>query len=294
MKKLVFLVIIFLFILVFILANTIPKTQKIETPQLGKKAPPEMATPPPSSLDLLYPPKTEQPVYLFRMLGMATPFVGIMVDLFENEPQNVKANFDKFKVQYSEVSQLVPEWEKDFPIAPLEELEKALENGGQDKVMTAYEKVGKVCHECHEVNMVKVQQKYHWRDFRGIMTKDPLTDEKVNFTQLMQYLNTSFIGIIVDVEQGQSEKAQKQLQGFKARFQAMEETCEECHGAEERKYYIDESVKAMIDELGRTISSSSVNKSAVEKLFMNIGMESCFKCHLVHTPAALAKLQWAK
>ena len=96
------------------------------------------------------------------------------------------------------------------------------------------------------VNMVKVQQKFHWQDFRTIKVKDPLTDEQVDFRLLMQYLITNFIGISVDTMEGQKENAQKQFQGFKARFQAMKDTCEECHATEERKYYVDESGHVMV------------------------------------------------
>jgi cytochrome c556 len=227
------------------------------------------------------------------MHGLGTPFVGILVDLFENDPQNAKANFEKFKAQYVKVSKLVPEWEKDYPMDPVEELGAALKTGDQGKVMAAYEKVGKVCLDCHIVNMLKVQQKYHWGDFNAIRVKDPLTNEEVNFARLMQYLDSNFVGIGVDLEEGQIENAQKQFQGFNARFQALKETCWNCHDTE-RKYYIDESIQALVDKLGQALSGSPIDPNVVKKLSMGIGMENCFKCHLVHSPAALTKLQWEK
>lgn len=153
-------------ILIIGLEDTSSQSQKMQ----GAKP---IASPPPSSLDALYPPKAEQPIYLFRMLGLDTYFSGIVADLFENDPQHAKANFKTFKAQYVEVSKLVPEWEKNFPMGPVEELGVALEAGNRKKVMAAHDKVGKVCHDCHKVTMAQVEQKYRWGDFNAIRVRDP-------------------------------------------------------------------------------------------------------------------------
>ncbi|NIS61895.1 MAG: hypothetical protein GTO13_14710 [Proteobacteria bacterium] len=115
----------------------------------------------------------------------------------------------------------------------------------------------------------------------------------MDFTQLKKYLAVNFAGIRVDIEQGQRENAQKQFQGFNARFQALKETCENCHDTES-KYYVDEGVQALLDKLGQALAGSSVDPKVVGTLSQGIGMESCLKCHLVHIPAAYAKFQWEK
>ena len=74
----------------------------------------------------------------------------------------------------------------------------------------------------------------------------------------------------------------------------MKDTCEDGHGTDERKYYVDENIQTLIDEMGKALSSSPINSKAVGELVMGIGMESCTKCHLVHIPAAYAKLRWKK
>lgn len=244
----------------------------------------------PASLDNFFPPKADQPFYLFRMLGMNKSFTGVVVDLLENDVENARTNFEEFKTQYLEVSKLVPEWESYFPAEPLDELGRALETGNQEKVLAAIDQVGKVCTNCHIPNVPKVQYKYFWGDFQSIRITDPLTNREVNNQQLMQLIDASFTGIEVDVEQGQIENAQRHLQDFRARFQAMEETCMNCHDTE-RHYYVDESVKAMIDKLGQALSTSPDDLSMISKLSQGIGMESCFKCHLVHLPAAAAQRQ---
>ena len=247
----------------------------------------------PSSLDALFPPKAKGPIYLSRMFGLATPFTGIVVDLLEGDIKNVQADFEMFKKQYEEVSNLVPEWKHDFPQEPVTNLGAALKSGDRGKIMGAYGNVGKVCHECHVEYLAKAYFKYHWKNVETIKVKDPLSKEEVKYSTFMQYISTNFTGIGVDLQQGQKENALKQFQGFKARFGTMKETCQECHDDKEkkteRKYYVDESVMAMIDKLGQALNAPTTDPKAVGNLMQGIGGESCFKCHLVHVPAAISK-----
>lgn len=247
--------------------------------------------PPPSSLDNLYPPKAEAPIYLLKMFELNRSFSGIIIDFSENELEFVNAHYQKFKTQYMEISKLVPEWEKAYPLEPLEELGIVLGSGDQEKVMTAFGKIGKVCHDCHIATMPKVQQKYHWDKFAVISVTDPVTDIEVDFKQLMQHLGTSFEGIVVDLEQGQLKNAVKNFEAFNGRFQAMKETCRACHETE-RKYYVDQNLQVLVEKLGATLKSSSPDPKMVGELSQKIGMESCLKCHWVHVPASFTMVRW--
>ncbi|UCF77818.1 MAG: hypothetical protein JSW03_06815 [Candidatus Eiseniibacteriota bacterium] len=241
----------------------------------------------PSSLDNLFPPKAEMPIFYLKMLEMNTAFSGMVADLFEGDIENVKADFQAFKALYAENSTLVPEWEAYYPAAPVEELGIALATGDPGKVMPAVEKAGATCHNCHMANMARVQLKYHWGNFSSLMIDDPLTQEEVDFRRFKQFLAANYAGIIVDVAQGQQENAQKQLQGFAARFDAMRASCDACHTAE-RKYYVDEGMQSVIDELGKALGKSPLDGKHVGELIQNIGMNSCSPCHRVHAPAAFA------
>jgi cytochrome c556 len=179
----------------------------------------------------------------------------------------------------------------EMPLEPVDELGNALESGDQAEAMRVFERLGKSCHDCHLVNMAKVQQKYRWMDYGEIKIKDPESGEELDFPRLKQFLNTNFSGILINVEQDQRENAQKHLQGFISRFQVLKETCEDCHGTDERKYYVDESIQSLIDEVGKALNSSPIDPKAVGELVMGIGTESCSKCHLVHIPAAYAKFR---
>ncbi len=241
----------------------------------------------PAAIENFYPPKAQGPVYLIKMIGLAESFGGFLGDLFENDLPNALAGFQKFKAQYLELSGLVPEWKSLYPHAPLEELAVSMKAGDQGRVMAAVEKVGGVCTACHVEYMAPVQFRFGWPAFSEIRAKDPLTGEEVGFDRLMLFLDVNFSAIGADLEQGQAEHAQKQFQGFKARFEALAGTCQECHGQDERKYYVDDSVRAMVENLGKAAAESSPEKAG--KLVMGIGTESCHKCHLVHVPAAFAQ-----
>lgn len=284
MKKAAILLLLgILTFLKFGLGSTTSQSQQAE----GIKA---IGSPLPRSLDALYPPKAEKPIFLISMLGLDTSFWGIVVDLFENDLQYAQANFRKFKEQYVAISKLVPEWEKSYSMGPVEELGATLQTGDREKVVAAFEEVGKVCHACHIKTMPPVQQKYRWGDFSAIRARDPLTNQEVDFPELKRNLAANFAGISVDTEQVQRRNAQKQFQGFIARFQVLKETCGNCHDTE-RKAYVDESLQGLIDQLEQVLSGSSVDPITVERLQKGIGMESCLKCHLVHIPPAYARFQ---
>ena len=295
MRKLVLFVTVtgLAFVLIFGLGYSWSQSTKTQMSEKENLALNDYASPP-SSLDAFYPPQKKEPVYLFKMFELGTFFSGIIADLFENDLQNAKSNFEKCKTKYIEASKLVPEWEKDYPIDPLDELKMALENGSKGKVMAGIEKVGETCHQCHVSNMAKVQQKYHWGDFGEIKIKDPLTNEEVSFAQLKQGLNVNFVGIGLDVEQGQKENARKQLHDFNERFQALKNTCQNCHKKEEMKHYVDQRVFSLIENMELELNRSAHDPKVIASLTQKVGMESCFKCHLVHIPSAFAKLQWKK
>jgi hypothetical protein len=75
----------------------------------------------PEMLDNYYPPKAQGPIYLFKMHELGKPFTGIVVDLFENDVENARNNFKDFKEKYTDVSKMVPEWQEQFPVEPLNE-----------------------------------------------------------------------------------------------------------------------------------------------------------------------------
>ncbi|RQW03363.1 MAG: hypothetical protein EH225_07260 [Calditrichaeota bacterium] len=227
------------------------------------------------------------------MLELGRSFSGMMVDLSEDDVENALSHFEKFRVQYNEVSKLVPEWEHYYSPVPVNELGKALKDGDPAIVMQAGQKVGGICAGCHGAFMSQAYYKYHWGNFHGIKIQDPVRQQEVSFQQFMLFLENSFTGITIDLEQGQAENARMHLQHFRDRFDVLEESCMNCHDSE-RYYFVDENVKNMIDKLGQVLSTSPVDPEEIGTISKGIGMESCFKCHLVHVPAASAQMQMIK
>lgn len=248
--------------------------------------------PPPSSLDALYPPKAEAPLFQIKMMELNAAMTGIAVDLMEEDADHAVANFKRFATLYRDVSALVPEWKGRFPMKPVDDLGASLSKGEPAKVMASIQKVGAVCHSCHLDNMVRVQQRFHWPEFHTITVHDPVSDSDVEYAQFMQFLNASLVGIGNDLQQGQRENSLKNFEGFRARFMALREGCMACHDTE-RKYYVDEEIEGMVNALGEALRSSRPDSARIQTLSMNIGRENCVKCHLVHMPAALAKARWA-
>jgi hypothetical protein len=243
--------------------------------------------PVPESLNALYPPAAERPVYLLKMLSLDTSFSGIVIDLMEFDKEGAKGSFEEFRRQYRELAGTVPEWKREFPEEPVEDLGRALASGDRDAAMKAYETVGTICHRCHVAAMVPVQQKYHWGDFSTASIRDPLSGQETAYPQFKRFLSANLAGITVDLRQGQTENARRQFEGFRARFAALSGSCRACHEKESR-YFVDREIRATVEKIGKAFRSRTVSADEVNELVQKIGRESCSKCHRVHLPAALA------
>jgi hypothetical protein len=246
----------------------------------------------PGSLDNLYPPKSPAPVFYLEMHNLSRPLSGIICDLFENDFENARNDFDAFRKQYVKISSIVPEWAGMYPISAVDQLDTAMKTGDRGKIMSAIDGIGRVCDGCHLKYMPQAQHRYHWGEFSAITATDPLTGEDVSFQQLMLRMESNMTGIGIDLQQGQPENAGKQLGGFEARFQAVKQTCVACH-EQERRYYVNDEIIAKFNDLKQVLSKNAVDAKAAGELLQQIGQESCFKCHLVHIPSAYAERRQA-
>jgi cytochrome c556 len=271
-------------VLVWVACSTVqnpPPEQSVQKPAAAANALP-------ASLDAFYPPKANEPAFLIAMFGMTGLMQGALVDLMEQEPENAMKHFVQFKAKYQEVAKMVPEWESRFRIAPVAGLEAAVASGDLGAVMEAFEKLGGVCNSCHMDTWVAVQHRFHWGNFAGIRVTDPASKKELSFLQLMYLLEGSFFGIVIDLEEGQKDKAQKHFAEFQARFEALGESCGECHPTK-RHYYVNDEITGMVAKMGEMLKQEQVDRDALMGIGMEIGEKSCGKCHRVHLPAAIGQ-----
>jgi hypothetical protein len=290
-KERVVYLVFFCIIIFGVLRGTLQTLQKDKTATVRESSSSSVQLPP-SSLDFLYPPKAQNPLYLIWMFDLGNRFTGILVDLIEEDFDNLAEDFEAFKSEYVRQSAAIPEWEEKYPIGPVEDLRKALKTEAKDRIMAANEKVGRICHSCHVESMIPVKAKYHWQDFRPIKVEDKIAQTKLDFVQLMRFLDFNLTGVTHNLKQGQNDRAVEHSRAFVARFQSLSETCEECHGTSERTYFIDDSIRQAIKSLNEVLTSSQPDQKEVTSHIMTIGMESCFKCHLVHLQAPYTKYHW--
>lgn len=250
----------------------------------GKK----QSNPLPESLSNFYPPHAKGPVYLFTMLDMAPIFSGIRSDLMEGDTENVKMNYESFRSKYMASAEMIPEWKADFNLPAVEKLGAAIETGDQGKIVDAFEGVAKACVDCHVMNATAVRDKYYWGDFGTITVSDPVSGQDVSYLQYMFMIESDFSGIGVDLAEGQKDKALQHIVNFERRYGSLRSSCDGCHNTE-RKYYVDDKITGMISGLKNALQGETVDQKAVGELMQGIGMESCYKCHVVHTPSAYAR-----
>jgi hypothetical protein len=141
--------------------------------------------------------------------------------------------------------------------------------------------------------MVAVTQRFGWPDASTITATDPVSDRSVSHAELMHMLDFSLTGITHDLAQGQVDAARGHWIDFKRRFAALAETCEDCHGIEERFYFTDAASAARVEAIGQALGADVPEVAAVQQAVAEVGMHTCHRCHLVHVPAAFAKAQIA-
>lgn len=247
----------------------------------------------PASLDALYPPHAKQPEYLMRMVRLGSLMTGAAVDLAQQDVEHAAQSFAAFRSDYLEVAALVPEWREQFPVEPVDALGEALASGDPARVGPAFGAVGAVCASCHHSSMAAVAARYHWPDAMAISAFDPVSGKRVSHAEFMHQLDFSLTGITHDLSQGQVEAARAHFEDFRRRFAALGETCENCHGTEERFYFTDAAAAAKVEAIGAALGAETPDPGAVQRAVMEVGQNTCFRCHLVHVPAAFAKMAQA-
>ena len=260
----------------------------------GKNAKPENAGLPPS-LDRYYssmpsePPKP--PEFLIKMSELGESMQGIVVNIQQGDMGNATNSFRAFSQQYEELSRFVPEWRGYFRPKAVKELGESLEDASKDPskipgVFEAMGKVGETCHNCHVDNMVPVWNKYNWKDFSTVNISTPYGDMKWADAK-MKFLDVGLVGIFVNAKKWNQTGAKESFQVFNATFDGLAKACLSCHSTEPR-YYVSKDIRAMIDLAGAKIDAGNLTEAA--GIIQGVGMESCYRCHVLHVPAQFSKV----
>jgi hypothetical protein len=275
---------------------TVTATPAANTSQLNQLK--QIAGPPPASLDQYFPPQSPAPVFLLEMFAMSGPFEGIGVSLQENDMTNVKANFTAFQTEYAKASKMVPEWTALFPQDPVTAMGTAITAGDPAKIGAAMGGLGNVCSNCHLLNQVKVEQKYHWKNFDDIKVTNPVTKQSQAWVDYMTMAG-GFDGAAIDLQEGKLANAAKNFNDFVTEYKALAtDGCKQCHtdpttGKEiPRAYFVDPASMAMIDQLNKAFAANPPDAKTIGDLSGAIGNNICLSCHMIHVPAQNAKDTW--
>lgn len=240
---------------------------------------------PPQSLDKYY---EKDPVYLFKMFELGGALMGVISNFQQNDTNNTKTSFDTFSKLYEENSNLVPEWKSYFNIDTVNKFGEALDSGDPGKVFPALDEIGKTCGSCHRTEKPAVWAKYHWKDFREVTmsTSNPQEPELPFAVAKMKYLTPAFDGTMTNLKEKQKKEASDSWNQFNSIFSNMEKACLQCH-SEPPRYFVSQDIKSLISKAGQQITSGDLE--GADKTMQQIGMESCYKCHVVHEPAQRLK-----
>ncbi len=237
----------------------------------------------PPSLDQYY--KTQPPEYLIKKFGLGESLMGVIMNSQQGDLVNAKKSFIAFSKEYKDIADMVPEWRNYYDQKPVENLGTALDSGNVSAILGAAGGVAENCGRCHTENMPAVWNHYNWKNFNNVMISTPEGQLPWPAAK-MKYLVIGYDGIGVNIEKKDQTGAQQSFNLFRSMFNNMTTACSSCH-ATERRYYVSQDIQAMISDMGANIASG--NLSRAEEIRQTIGMESCYRCHVLHMPAQFAK-----
>jgi len=194
------------------------RTAEIEKLQKENAMLRTVVDPPPASMDQHYPPSAPAPVWHIKMIELAASYTAIGLKASEGNTDQAKIYFAKFRLQYQELSTLVPEWADYLPMEPVDELGALLDVADPGKIMPAFEKLAETCHNCHVVQFPKVQAKYDWPEFASIVILDPASGKDMKFVDVMRNLEGTFVGIGMELQEGNLDKAVGYYEAFLGAF----------------------------------------------------------------------------
>lgn len=241
----------------------------------------------PASLANHYPPVANHEVFYEYMHDMERTLGAAEVNLREGDMENALAAFEAFKAKYLNIATLVPEWKHYLDIEVFDVISAALSSGDQGAVMAGFQRLGASCDKCHHDNMARVTLLYRWQRMHEMAVDDPVTGKEMPFKLFKHELGYNFNGIGVDLMEGQLSGAKTHFDEFKQRFDALADTCMECHEVE-RRYYVDPEVQSMVADLGEQLQSEQPDTKRIMGTMQSIGNSSCDKCHKVHVAGSYA------
>ena len=239
---------------------------------------------PVKELDPLYAQKLDDPAYTFAMLELGMRLGAVTADAGRDDPNPTRASLRSFREQHQKVGAMVPSWKTYFSKVPLDDLEKALNEGADRRTRKRItDRMANLCTACHVKYMFEVQARYRWGDFDKVTVE--ADRETLTFREIMFGVANGLGAVRNDVANGKFEQASEDYAHAKERFTMMELACTRCH-EQPREYFIDSRVKGRFFRISGLIRKRSTDTAAYNKLFNEINRMSCFPCHQVHMPAA--------
>jgi hypothetical protein len=244
-------------------------------------------TPLPGVLDQYYP-SGGPPILLLKMLDMVDSFTDISINLQENDMVNATNSFKKFSSEYDNVSKMVPEWSGYFDKNIVKDIGSDIDTGNVSKAFEDIGRLGKTCDNCHRDIKPQVWVKYYWKDFDNVsvITINPNEPIASWHDAMAKYLAPSFEGMIINLKEGKRDAANQSFENFRTMLLNFKQACSDCHTTEP-KYFVSDDIMAIVNQTGDQVKSGNI--TAVQQNVQIIGMESCYKCHVLHLPAQMMK-----
>jgi hypothetical protein len=236
---------------------------------------------PPKSLDKPYPPINKERKWVDQMHKLSGVFIGVLVNMRENDWENAETHASHFVKTYEETSKIIPEWKDYFDNEAAKNFGETVKIRNPGKIWKTVGALGKTCGKCHKENYIAVWTRHSWPSVKKNKLSDPVTEKKISYGKFMWKLAGSFHGMTVNFGEKQFDRALKATKNLKSRMIKFKSLCSKCHVDDSVKnFFVSPSVFTAIDFIQVGLAKSEPNAGVFWKGTGMIGKQACKRCHL--------------
>ena len=229
---------------------------------------------PPESLADWYKPNNKRQVWLHTMFNLRREMQAIeLYNKQENAPL-LNSWVTKFDKHYSDIAEMVPEWESKLDLTALISLKNSSATNDYQRVIESVLSLKKSCDSCHDDYQTTTALIYRSPQFDEIQN-----DSDLSFEEQMSQLSYQINQVKIAMTDDQKTLALEALSSVKDNMDLLGTTCSTCHEKNPQTYPSNEMQQSLINLEAKLIDGTL--KEQGQELG-TLAVIACAKCHGTH------------
>jgi cytochrome c556 len=234
---------------------------------------------PPASIKKFYKPENKRQVWLHNMFVLRRARHAIGDYVAEKNEKLLQKWLQKYNDSYKKITQMVPEFSDEIDLEMLKQLNQNAKNKKYSNFLATLRKLDKTCNSCHNDYRAVSVLLYRSADFKNHKIKD--NKNLISYKKYMLELTHTINRIKIATTDGQTKKAQKNIQILKQGIVNLSKDCDTCHKKNpQQKNYLNEKLQKDLNIL-TNFSKNKQNKK-LNVTLGTIAVEACAICHGTH------------